>query len=57
MKAFNVHVFGTMNVTYAMLPHMRKRQSGTVVIIGSKCAFNNEYDVSLLPLVSTLKAC
>lgn len=48
MKSFNVHVFGTMNVTYALLPHMRKRKSGTVVIVGSKCAFNNEYDVRLV---------
>jgi len=43
MKQFQVNVFGTMNVTYAVLPHMRERRSGTIVMVGSRSAIRNEF--------------
>merc|ERR1711939_704289 len=35
LAQFNTNVFGTINVTRALLPHFRQRRSGTVVFIGS----------------------
>ncbi|KAH8901299.1 NAD(P)-binding protein [Thozetella sp. PMI_491] len=35
-KVFDVNYFGTLAVTRAVLPHMRKQGSGTVVIVGSQ---------------------
>ena len=34
-KQMNLNLFGTMNVTRAVLPHMRKRKYGVIVNIGS----------------------
>lgn len=51
MKQFQTNVFGTMNVTYAVLPYMRERKSGTVVLIGSRSAIRNEFGVRLLSLM------
>ena len=34
-RQFEVNVFGTMNVTRAVVPHMRARQSGLIVTISS----------------------
>jgi len=43
IRQFKTNVFGVMAVTYAVLPHMRRRLSGTVVITGSRSAFANEF--------------
>lgn len=45
-KVFDVNVYGVMNVTNAVLPYMRDRRSGTVVITGSRVAYRNELFVS-----------
>ena len=42
----NTNVFGVMAVTHAVLPHMRRRLSGTIVMTGSRSAFANEFPVS-----------
>ncbi|KAF9235489.1 hypothetical protein BU15DRAFT_77978 [Melanogaster broomeanus] len=39
---YEVSVFGPLNVTNAVLPYMRKERSGTVVIVGSRCAWTPE---------------
>ncbi|KAI0337947.1 NAD(P)-binding protein [Trametopsis cervina] len=40
MQQFQTNVFGVLNVTNAVLPHMRQRQSGTVVIVGSRTGWH-----------------
>ncbi|KIK98636.1 hypothetical protein PAXRUDRAFT_31063 [Paxillus rubicundulus Ve08.2h10] len=42
---YEVGVYGPLNVTNAVLPHMRKQRSGTVVIVGSRCAWRPEVRV------------
>jgi len=42
-KQYRLNVFGPMNVTYAVLPFMRQRRSGTVVFVGSRSAIRNEF--------------
>lgn len=46
MQQFQTNVFGVLNVTNAVLPHMRARQSGTVVIIGSRTGWHAAVPVS-----------
>lgn len=52
MQQFQTNVFGVLNVTNAVLPHMRQRQSGTVVIVGSRTGWHAAVPVSLLPHLS-----
>ncbi|KZT70275.1 NAD(P)-binding protein [Daedalea quercina L-15889] len=39
-KQFQTNVMGVINVTNAILPHMRERRSGTIVMIGSRSAWH-----------------
>ncbi|PYH44627.1 SDR family oxidoreductase [Aspergillus saccharolyticus JOP 1030-1] len=39
LREFQTNVFGPIGVTRAMLPHFRRRNGGTVVNIGSLCAW------------------
>ncbi|TFK70269.1 NAD(P)-binding protein [Pluteus cervinus] len=41
-KQFETNVFGVMDVTTAVLPHLRRRRSGTVVVIGSRSAWRTD---------------
>jgi short-subunit dehydrogenase len=49
-RQFDVNIFGTMDVTTAVLPHMRARRSGTVVIIGSRSSWRPEVPVCITSL-------
>ncbi|KAI0691370.1 NAD-P-binding protein [Cytidiella melzeri] len=40
MQQFQTNVFGVLNVTNAVLPHMRQRHSGTIVIVGSRTGWH-----------------
>ncbi|MFE0474853.1 SDR family NAD(P)-dependent oxidoreductase [Streptomyces sp. NPDC058947] len=44
---FDLNVFGLINVTRAVLPHMRRQRSGKLVHIGSRSGFEGEPGVSL----------
>jgi NAD(P)-dependent dehydrogenase (short-subunit alcohol dehydrogenase family) len=44
---FDLNVFGLINVTRAVLPHMRAQGSGKLVHIGSRSGFEGEPGVSL----------
>jgi NADP-dependent 3-hydroxy acid dehydrogenase YdfG len=39
MKDLETNFIGPVNVTNAILPHMRLRREGTVVLIGSRSAY------------------
>ncbi|KAI0328782.1 NAD-P-binding protein [Cubamyces sp. BRFM 1775] len=43
MKVMTVNYGGTVNVTNAVLPHMRERRSGIVLIYGSRTGYRNEF--------------
>jgi len=49
MHVMNTNFFGAVNVTNAILPHMRGRREGYVVFIGSRSAFRNQITVRVLP--------
>ena len=49
MHVMNTNFFGSVNVTNAILPHMRGRREGYVVFIGSRSAFRNQLIVRVLP--------
>lgn len=46
LTQFQTNVFGVINVTNAVIPQMRERRSGTVVIIGSRSGWNPAMPVS-----------
>lgn len=48
MQQFQTNVFGVLNVTNAVLPHMRERQSGTIVIVGSRTGWHAAVPVSVI---------
>ncbi|CAK5274190.1 unnamed protein product [Mycena citricolor] len=41
-RQFEINLFGPFDVLVACLPHLRKRKSGTVVIVGSRSAWKTE---------------
>ena len=43
MKVMTTNYGGTVNVTNAVLPYMRERRSGTVLIYGSRTGYRNEF--------------
>ncbi|KAA1472754.1 NAD-P-binding protein [Dentipellis sp. KUC8613] len=45
-RQFRTNVFGVINVTNAVLPYMRAKRDGTVVILGSRSAWKNDFPVS-----------
>ncbi|TFK70267.1 NAD(P)-binding protein [Pluteus cervinus] len=53
-KQFETNVFGVMDVTTAVLPHLRRKRSGTIVTIGSRCAWKT--DIPGLAAYSASKA-
>ncbi|KAI0312669.1 NAD-P-binding protein [Amylostereum chailletii] len=55
-QVMNTNFFGTLNVTNALLPHMRARKQGTVVIIGSRTAYRNEFLCSFPAAYAASKA-
>ena len=55
MQQFQTNVFGVLNVTNAVLPHMRERRSGTVVIVGSRTGWHAAVPVSLPIIVRHLE--
>jgi|SRR5712671_3507325 len=59
MKDMKTNFIGPVNVTNALLPHMRLRRDGTIVFIGSRSAYRSGIVVSLfsLFLVSRLTWC
>ncbi|KAI0792126.1 hypothetical protein C8Q75DRAFT_620825 [Abortiporus biennis] len=38
-QEYDTNVFGLLDVTHAVLPHMRERKSGTIVLIGSRSSW------------------
>ncbi|KIJ62303.1 hypothetical protein HYDPIDRAFT_114801 [Hydnomerulius pinastri MD-312] len=45
MIQYQTNVFGTLDVTNAVLPYMRKQKSGTVVMMGSRSGWRSEIKV------------
>ena len=42
---FETNVFGTVKVTNAVLPHMRQRKSGLIVLLGSRIVWQADIPV------------
>ncbi|KAI0367715.1 NAD-P-binding protein [Pilatotrama ljubarskyi] len=43
MQAMSTNYAGTINVTNAVLPYMRSRREGTVLLVGSRTGYRNEF--------------
>ncbi|KAI0666454.1 hypothetical protein C8Q78DRAFT_1059629 [Trametes maxima] len=43
LDVMNVNYGGTLSVTHAVLPYMRERREGTILIIGSRSGYRNEF--------------
>ncbi|KAI8973104.1 NAD-P-binding protein [Trametes punicea] len=43
MEVMKTNYAGTISVTHAVLPYMRERRSGTVILFGSRTAYRNEF--------------
>ncbi|KAI0260725.1 hypothetical protein BC834DRAFT_925723 [Gloeopeniophorella convolvens] len=56
MAPFEVNFVGVVKVTNAFLPPMRSRRGGTIVIIGSRSVYFNEFPVRLHTLASAYAA-
>ncbi|KAJ7595443.1 hypothetical protein C8J56DRAFT_922318 [Mycena floridula] len=41
-RLFDTNVFGVLDVSNAVLPHMRARKEGTIVVVGSRSAWRSE---------------
>ncbi|KAL1751233.1 hypothetical protein FB107DRAFT_266774 [Schizophyllum commune] len=41
-KQMEANLYGVVDVTLAVLPHMRERKAGTVVMVGSRSAYKTE---------------
>ncbi|KAF9235491.1 hypothetical protein BU15DRAFT_51383, partial [Melanogaster broomeanus] len=55
-EQYQTNVFGTLDVTNAVLPYMRQQRSGTVVMMGSRSAWRTEVKVSTLGFYASSKA-
>lgn len=51
-QQFDTNFFGLVDVTNAVLPHMRDRFSGTIVLIGSRASWVPEIPVGILTIRS-----
>jgi NADP-dependent 3-hydroxy acid dehydrogenase YdfG len=47
-RVMQTNFVGVLNVTNAVLPHMRNRREGLIVCIGSRSAFRNQMTVSYI---------
>lgn len=47
MQMMQTNFIGVINVTNAVLPHMRNRREGSVVFIGSRSAYRNQIHVRI----------
>ena len=45
MHMMRTNFVGAINVTNAILPHMRSRREGSIVFTGSRSAFRNQIGV------------
>ncbi|KAI4523750.1 NAD(P)-binding protein [Schizophyllum commune Loenen D] len=41
-KQMEANLYGVVDVTLAVLPHMRERKAGTIVVVGSRSAYKTE---------------
>jgi len=55
MDMMQTNFVGVINVTNAILPHMRSRCDGSVVFIGSRSAFRNQIEVRVPSTPASLR--
>ncbi|CCM05480.1 uncharacterized protein FIBRA_07701 [Fibroporia radiculosa] len=46
IEQFQTNVFGTLNVTNSILPHMRQRRFGTIIFVGSRMGWKCDIPVT-----------